>query len=87
MSCWQVFPVVDMAYLATIGWFIPFSIVLLFPIDLASTRVDNLCSGDPEQGTRPLLYLNSTTLLLCWRIGYWTTFALTWFHPLFPPHY
>jgi len=64
---------------ATIGWFIPFSIVLLFPIDLASTTADNICRSDPDSCSRPVFYLNDRTLLLCWRIGYWTTFALTWY--------
>jgi len=56
----------------------PFSIVLLFPIDLASTAADNLCAADPDNCARPLFYLSAQTLLLCWRIGYWSTFALTW---------
>jgi len=64
---------------ALIGWFIPFSIVILLPIDLASTKSDYLCEQDPETCTRPLFYLNNQTLLLSWRIGYWTTFALTWY--------
>ena len=63
---------------ATVGWFIPFSIVLLLPIDLASTAADNVCEIDPDKCTQPLFYLPATTLLLCWRIGYWTTFTLTW---------
>lgn len=64
---------------ATIGWFIPFSIVLLLPIDLASTKADHVCRTDPEDCSQPLFYLNKQTLLTCWRIGYWTTFALTWY--------
>lgn len=64
---------------ATIGWFIPFSIVLLLPIDLASTKADYDCRADPEDCSQPLFYLNKQTLLTCWRIGYWTTFALTWY--------
>ena len=67
------------SFLAMIGWFIPFSIVLLLPIDLASTTAERACQRDPEDCTRPLFYLDETTLLLCWRIGYWTTFALTWY--------
>src|SRR5436190_7755172 len=55
---------------ATIGWFIPFSIVLLLPIDLASTTADHVCEMDPEKCTQPLFYLPAKTLLLCWRIGY-----------------
>jgi LMBR1-like membrane protein len=68
---------------ALIGWFIPFNVVLLLPIDLASTSADNICRSDPENCNRPLFYLSERTLLLGWRIGYWTTFALTWF---VPPH-
>jgi hypothetical protein len=52
--------------------------VILLPIDLTSTKSDYLCDVDPENCSRPLFYLNHQTLLLCWRIGYWTTFALTW---------
>jgi len=47
-------------------------------MDLASTTADNLCENDPENCSRPLFYLPERTLLFCWRIGYWTTFALTW---------
>jgi LMBR1-like membrane protein len=69
---------------ATIGLFIPFSIVLLLPIDLASTTADTVCDTFPETCHRPWFYLSERSLLLCWRIGYWTTFALTWFLPDYP---
>lgn len=53
--------------------------MLLLPIDLASTKADYVCLTDPEDCSQPLFYLNAKTLLKCWRIGYWTTFALTWY--------
>jgi hypothetical protein len=49
---------------------LPASIVLLVPIDLASSA-----SGD--DGTRGIV-LPQRVLLVSWRISYWLTFALTW---------
>ena len=69
--------------IATIGWFIPFSIVLLLPIDLASTKADNICERDSDSCSRPWFYLDPKSLQLCWRIGYWTTFALTWYYAFY----
>lgn len=52
---------------------IPASIILLVPIDLASVRGVN---GEDEGGRG--VWLPGRALLVCWRIGYWLTFALTW---------
>ncbi|KAL8892522.1 MAG: hypothetical protein Q9192_005596 [Flavoplaca navasiana] len=52
--------------------FLPVSIILLLPIDLASS----LRSDD--EATRGV-WLPETLILLAWRITYWLTFALTWF--------
>ncbi|KAI4099610.1 MAG: hypothetical protein LQ339_005908 [Xanthoria mediterranea] len=52
--------------------FLPVSIILLLPIDLASSlRTD-------DEATRGV-WLPETLILLAWRITYWLTFALTWF--------
>jgi hypothetical protein len=49
---------------------LPASIVLLVPIDLAS-------STGTDDGTRGI-WLPKRVLLVSWRITYWLTFALTW---------
>ncbi|KAF3491601.1 LMBR1 domain-containing protein [Arthroderma uncinatum] len=49
---------------------LPASIVLLVPIDLASS---------PPEGHRPAgIWLSSRFMLVFWRIAYWLTFVLTW---------
>ena len=53
--------------------FLPASIILLVPIDLASN------SGDQDAGSRGI-WLPERVLLVSWRISYWLTFALTWYH-------
>lgn len=53
---------------------LPASIVLLVPIDLASSARD--ATGDA--GGRGI-WLPQRVLLVGWRISYWLTFALTWF--------
>ncbi|KAG2236234.1 hypothetical protein INT48_008594 [Thamnidium elegans] len=49
----------------TIGWFFPFWIVFLLPLDLASGRV-------------PFAYVSQSFLFVAWRVIYWTSFCLTW---------
>lgn len=55
---------------------LPASIILLVPIDLASVRSVN---GEDEGGRG--IWLPERALLVCWRIGYWLTFVLTWYYP------
>lgn len=50
---------------------LPASIVLLVPIDLASS------TGTEDEGTRGI-WLPDRVLLVSWRITYWLTFVLTW---------
>lgn len=50
---------------------LPASIVLLIPIDLASSSRD-------EDGGGLGIWLPDRLLLVSWRITYWLTFALTW---------
>lgn len=50
---------------------LPCSIVLLVPIDLASSSVDS-------HSTSHAIWLPQSFLLVCWRISYWLTFVLTW---------
>ncbi len=50
---------------------LPASIILLVPIDLASS------ARDQDAGSRGI-WLPDRVLLVSWRIGYWLTFALTW---------
>ncbi|OJD32072.1 lmbr1 domain-containing protein [Diplodia corticola] len=52
---------------------LPASIILLVPIDLGSVRGVN---GEDEGGRG--IWLPDRALLVCWRIGYWLTFVLTW---------
>lgn len=51
---------------------LPASIILLVPIDLASSATD-------EAGVPRGIWLPQRALLVCWRISYWLTFVLTWF--------
>ncbi|KAI3337473.1 LMBR1-like membrane protein-domain-containing protein [Xylariaceae sp. AK1471] len=57
------------------GLWLPASIVLLVPIDLAST-------ASPDDETIRGIWLHDRPLLVSWRILYWLTFVLTWF--IFP---
>lgn len=51
---------------------LPSVIVLLVPIDLASS------AGTDDEGTRGI-WLPERVILVSWRITYWLTFALTWY--------
>jgi len=52
---------------------LPCSIILLVPIDLAST--ENADSEGPKRG----IWLPERAVFVTWRITYWLTFVLTWF--------
>lgn len=52
---------------------LPASIILLVPIDLASTATDSNIKG--SRG----IWLPERVILVSWRILYWETFFLTWF--------
>lgn len=51
---------------------IPASIILLVPIDLAS-------SSRYEDASSRGIWLPDRLLLVAWRISYWLTFGLTWY--------
>lgn len=55
---------------------LPASIVLLVPIDLASS------ARTEDAGSRGI-WLYDRVLLVAWRITYWLTFALTWLERLY----
>lgn len=62
------------AYLLTpvfLALALPVSIVLLVPIDLASS------SGTDDEAARGI-WLPQKVVLIAWRIAYWLTFTLTW---------
>jgi hypothetical protein len=61
--------------------FLPASIVLLVPIDLASHAKYNPEGDDGFVGSRGGrgIWLPERVLLVGWRITYWLTFVLTWF--------
>lgn len=50
---------------------LPVSIILLVPIDLASSLRSN---DEASMG----IWLPDNVILVAWRIAYWLTFALTW---------
>ena len=50
---------------------LPISIILLVPIDLASS------SRNEDEATRGI-WLPQGVVLVAWRITYWLTFCLTW---------
>lgn len=59
--------------------FLPVSIILLLPIDLASSlRAE-------DEATRGV-WLPGRAVLVAWRITYWLTFALTWYVSNPSPH-
>ncbi|KAF9106463.1 hypothetical protein BGX29_009398 [Mortierella sp. GBA35] len=62
--------------IAYISWFFPFSIVVLVPLDLASTLFRD-CKVE-EECNEPLMYVSSEFLIGAWRTIYWCSFALTW---------
>ncbi|ROW14370.1 hypothetical protein VPNG_03877 [Cytospora leucostoma] len=51
---------------------LPAAIVLLVPIDLASSAITD------DEATRGI-WLPQRVIQICWRIAYWLTFTLTWF--------
>ena len=53
---------------------LPASMVLLVPIDLASSAMTD---DTDARG----IWLNPRALTVSWRITYWLTFALTWYAP------
>ncbi|KAI8581661.1 hypothetical protein K450DRAFT_230566 [Umbelopsis ramanniana AG] len=57
-----------------IGWFSPFWIVFLLPLDLASTRYEN-CQGTCKV---PFALVSQQFLYVAWRTIYWISFCLTW---------
>ncbi|KAI8338107.1 LMBR1-like membrane protein-domain-containing protein [Chlamydoabsidia padenii] len=57
-----------------VGWFFPFWIVLLLPLDMASTLYED-CDVNCR---RPLTYVSQSFLYVAWRTIYWTSFCLTW---------
>lgn len=56
---------------------LPASVVLLVPIDLASSARDD---GGPKA-----IWLPDRLVLVSWRIAYWLIFVLTWFVVKFLP--
>jgi hypothetical protein len=52
--------------------FLPGSIIILVPIDLASS------SGTESHGSRGI-WLTDRVMLVSWRITYWLCFFLTWY--------
>ncbi|KAI8342300.1 LMBR1-like membrane protein-domain-containing protein [Chlamydoabsidia padenii] len=57
-----------------VGWFFPFWIVLLLPLDMASTLYE-ACGMECR---RPLTWVSQSVLYVAWRTIYWTSFCLTW---------
>ncbi|KAI8985114.1 LMBR1-like membrane protein-domain-containing protein [Pilobolus umbonatus] len=55
-----------------VGWYLPLWIVLLLPLDLASTMYDQ------NQERLPYAYVSQKFLFVAWRVMYWTSFCLTW---------
>lgn len=56
---------------------LPSVIILLVPIDLASSAATD------DENTRGI-WLPERVILVAWRITYWLTFALTWYHAPLP---
>eukprot|EP01089_Gocevia_fonbrunei_P009719 TRINITY_DN22102_c0_g1_i1.p1 TRINITY_DN22102_c0_g1~~TRINITY_DN22102_c0_g1_i1.p1 ORF type:complete len:149 (-),score=7.68 TRINITY_DN22102_c0_g1_i1:318-764(-) len=57
-----------------LGWYFSFSIVFLAPIDVASSWYD-VCRGECQ---RPATYMDEESLLVFWRIIYWTMYVFCW---------
>ncbi|ORY40735.1 LMBR1-domain-containing protein [Rhizoclosmatium globosum] len=66
-----------------VGWFFPFSIVLILPLDLAST-LHSRCLADNSDGDlsvceEPLAFVERDFLWTFWTFVYWTSQLLCWF--------
>ncbi|KAJ3154904.1 LMBR1 domain-containing protein 2 [Irineochytrium annulatum] len=59
-----------------IAWLFPFSIIVMLPLDLASTLYRNCEGPDCKE---PFAYVDESFLLTFWQIVYWTMFNLTWY--------
>ncbi|KAF9431336.1 LMBR1 domain-containing protein 2 [Entomortierella beljakovae] len=64
------------SFIAFVSWYFPFSIIVLVPLDLASTLYRN-CK-DEQLCQKPFLYVSGEFLVAAWRTIYWCSFALTW---------
>ncbi|KAJ3213392.1 LMBR1 domain-containing protein 2 [Dinochytrium kinnereticum] len=60
-----------------VAWMFPFSIILILPLDLASTLY-RAC-GPEDNCDEPFAYVSEQFLWVFWHILYWTMFSLTWF--------
>lgn len=65
---------------AWVCWFLPLSVLLLLPLDLASTLYRQCMSNSLiSDCDKPLVYVPRDLQHLIWRIVYWTSFVLSWF--------
>lgn len=64
--------------LVLIGWFFPFSIVLVLPLDITSSIYRNLSEEERLKTEPPIGYQSEEFFLIFWNITYWTTYVLTW---------
>ncbi|RKP37893.1 LMBR1-like membrane protein, partial [Dimargaris cristalligena] len=69
--------------IATLSWYLPFTIMFLLPLDLSSTlyrrcQQSETCRATGLGGGAPLMYLDERAQFIIWRVVYWTSFSLTW---------
>nr|BAK02403.1 predicted protein [Hordeum vulgare subsp. vulgare] len=67
-----------------VGWYASFSLVVLIPTDVTSTRHEdclklyNSTSATKSPCEMPWLYLSNDVRRALWEVLYWTTFVTTW---------
>ncbi|KAJ3126929.1 LMBR1 domain-containing protein 2 [Nowakowskiella sp. JEL0407] len=62
-----------------IAWLFPFSIIVILPLDLASTLFRKCLEEGKEKCEKPIAYVEESFLYVFWTTLYWTMFNLTWF--------
>ncbi|KAI8812480.1 LMBR1-like membrane protein-domain-containing protein [Cladochytrium replicatum] len=62
-----------------VAWLFPFSIIVILPLDLASTLYRNCVADGKEVCSKPWAYVDEGFLWVFWQLVYWTMFNLTWF--------
>jgi LMBR1-like membrane protein len=62
-----------------IAYFIPFSIIVILPLDLASTRYRGCIQQKLPDCDEPFGYVENNVLMAYWEVAYWIMFNLQMF--------
>lgn len=61
-----------------IGWFFPFSIVLVLPLDVSSSIYRGLTDEEKLNTKPPIGYQSEEFFTIFWNITYWISYVFTW---------